>query len=144
MIRVLALVITGFFAASAQAGELEELFEDLLVPAEEVELDRYLWKKRLLIVFADSELDPEFIEQRQLLSQRPQYLADRDVLVVLDTDPSEQTELREEYRPRGFGLLLVGKDGETYLRKPVPWAVREISRSIDKLPMRQREMRSGS
>ena len=43
--------------------------------------------------------------------------------------------------PRGFMLMLVGKDGQVYLRKPLPWSVREISRSIDKLPQRQQEIR---
>jgi hypothetical protein len=38
-------------------------------------------------------------------------------------------------------LTLIGKDGEVKLRKPFPWDVREISRSIDKMPMRQREIR---
>jgi hypothetical protein len=37
--------------------------------------------------------------------------------------------------------VLVGKDGGNKLRKPFPWDVREISRSIDKMPMRQREIR---
>jgi hypothetical protein len=145
MIRVLAFVIAAFSAVPALSGELEdELFEDLLVPAGEVTLDQYLWKKRLLVVFSNSELDPQFTEQLDLLSERPNGLAARDVLIVLDSDPSEETELREEFRPRGFMLVLVGKDGEVYLRKPVPWDVREISRSIDKLPLRQREMREAS
>ncbi len=38
-------------------------------------------------------------------------------------------------------LVLVGKDGSVYLRKPFPWDVRELSRSIDKMPLRQQEMR---
>jgi hypothetical protein len=38
-------------------------------------------------------------------------------------------------------LILIGKDGQVYLRKPLPWNVREISRSIDKLPQRQQEVR---
>jgi hypothetical protein len=33
------------------------------------------------------------------------------------------------------------KDGTIYLRKPSPWDVREIGRTIDKLPMRQDEIR---
>lgn len=38
-------------------------------------------------------------------------------------------------------LTLMGKDGNVKLRKPFPWHVREITRSIDKMPMRQREIR---
>ena len=32
-------------------------------------------------------------------------------------------------------------DGTILLRKPAPWDVREISRSIDKLPLRKQEVR---
>jgi len=49
--------------------------------------------------------------------------------------------VRRELRPRGFMLALVGKDGQIKLRKPAPWDVRELSRSIDKMPMRQQEIR---
>jgi hypothetical protein len=38
-------------------------------------------------------------------------------------------------------LALIGKDGEIKLRKPAPWDVREITRSIDKMPLRAQEMR---
>ena len=38
-------------------------------------------------------------------------------------------------------MVLIGKDGGVKLRKPSPWSTREISRSIDKMPMRQREIR---
>ena len=50
---------------------------------------------------------------------------------------------RRKFRPRGFMLTLIGKDGEVELRKPFPWDVREISRSIDKMPLRQQEIRDG-
>jgi len=49
--------------------------------------------------------------------------------------------LRTKLRPRGFMLVLIGKDGGVKLRKPLPWDVRELSRTIDTMPMRQREMR---
>jgi len=48
--------------------------------------------------------------------------------------------LRSILRPRGFMMALVGKDGRVALRKPAPWSVRELSRSIDKMPLRQQEM----
>ena len=70
----------------------------------------------------------------------PEELLIRDVLVLTDTDPAAKSPLRQELRPRGFMLVLIGKDGKKYLRKPFPWDVREITRSIDKLPMRQQEM----
>ena len=38
-------------------------------------------------------------------------------------------------------LALIDKDGGVKLRKPFPWDVREITRSIDKMPLRQQELR---
>ena len=38
-------------------------------------------------------------------------------------------------------LTVIGKDGGVKLRKPFPWDVRELSRSIDKMPLRQQEIR---
>ena len=63
------------------------------------------------------------------------------MVVLTDTEKGAGTSLRRELRPRGFMLVLIGKDGTIYLRKPLPWSVREISRIIDKLPMRQQEVR---
>jgi len=61
--------------------------------------------------------------------------------VLTDTDPAAKSALRTALRPRGFGLVLIDKDGEVKLRKPAPWSTREISRSIDKWPTRQQEIR---
>jgi len=35
---------------------------------------------------------------------------------------------------------LIGKDGMVKLRKPFAWNMRELSRVIDKMPMRQQEI----
>jgi hypothetical protein len=67
-------------------------------------------------------------------------LRTRDVVVLTDTDPAARSPLRQKLRPRGFMLVLVGKDGGVKLRKPLPWTVREITRTIDKMPIRQREV----
>jgi hypothetical protein len=37
-------------------------------------------------------------------------------------------------------MALLGKDGGVRLRKPLPWDTRELSRVIDKMPMRQQEI----
>lgn len=72
--------------------------------------------------------------------QRPDDLAVRDVIILTDTDPSAQSALRTRLRPRGFMMVLIGKDGQIELRKPQPWDIREITRSIDKMPLRQQEI----
>jgi DNA-binding IscR family transcriptional regulator len=62
------------------------------------------------------------------------------VIVLTDTDPKARSALRKKLRPRGFMLVIIGKDGGVKLRKPHPWSVREITRSIDKFPSRLREV----
>ena len=105
-------------------------------------LEEYLWQKRPVIVFADSEFDPSFVEQIELLEAGLEELEARDVVILKDTDPTLTSELRKELRPRGFAIVLIGKDGGVKLRKASPWDVREISRVIDKMPIRQQEMRA--
>ncbi|MEO1679894.1 MAG: DUF4174 domain-containing protein [Pseudomonadota bacterium] len=112
-----------------------------IIDAADVTLDDFLWTRRPIVVFADTPADPRFAEQLRLLSAQPGELIERDVVVITDTDPSAQSAVRRQLRPRGFQLALVGKDGQVKLRKPSPWSVREISRTIDKMPMRQREIR---
>ena len=62
------------------------------------------------------------------------------MVVIIDTAPAAKSPIREALRPRGFMLVLIGKDGQIYLRKPFPWHVREITRSINKMPIRQQEL----
>lgn len=112
-----------------------------IVVAGEQTLDEFGWIARPLVVFADSPSDPRYIQQMEYIGARAADLADRDVVVITDTDPDARTPIRLELRPRGFDIVLIGKDGFKYLRKPSPWDVREISRSIDKMPLRQQELK---
>lgn len=142
MKSVLAFVFTAFFALPVIAQPMDAPhLESILPESDDVELSQFLWKKRVLVIFADSPGDPRFIQQMTRLETRPEDLAERDVVLLIDTDPSAESELRKTLRPRGFMLVLIGKDGNLYLRKPLPWDIREISRSIDKMPMRREELR---
>jgi len=135
-------VIVTFLAAGVQAQTLFSPDFPLVVRnAVDTDLSEFKWKQRPVVVFADSADDPAFIEQLELLANGAEDLTERDVVVIVDTDPDARSDIRLKMRPRGFMLTLVGKDGAIKLRKPFPWSVREISRSIDKMPMRQREIR---
>lgn len=111
-----------------------------VVEASDQTLSDYMWRARPLVVFADNPMDPRYIEQMELIGARADDLAERDVVVIVDTDPGAGSALRKELRPRGFMFVLVGKDGQKYLRKPFPWDVRELTRSIDKMPIRVQEL----
>ena len=106
----------------------------------DVDLESYRWTHRPVVVFADSPADPQFQEQMDELMQDVPALITRDVVVLVDTRPQEASALRKKLRPRGFMLVLVGKDGGVKLRKPLPWSVRELTRTIDKIPTRLREV----
>lgn len=142
MKSILSAVIAGLFATGAQAQAVFAPDIPVVVrQAVNTDLSEFKWTKRPVIVFADSEDDPAFIEQMRLLARQADDLEARDVVVIIDTDPEARSAIRLKMRPRGFMLTLVGKDGGIKLRKPFPWHVREITRSIDKMPMRQREIR---
>lgn len=139
---LLPFVLAALFAAplSAENGDIPTT-EQLFFSMDEVNLAQFKWKKRPVVVFADSDLDPAFVEQMQLLRQRSDELAARDVVVITDTNPEPLSDLRRKLRPRNFMLVLMSKEGTVNVRKPFPWDVREISRSIDKMPIRKREIR---
>ncbi len=108
--------------------------------AAEVDLDALRYVARPIVVLANSPFDPLVDEQLAFLLERADELALRDVILILDTDPAANTDVRQRLRPRAFQLVLMDKDGRVHLRKPAPWDVREITRSIDKMPLRQQEL----
>lgn len=142
-ITTFAALAAFAFAGSVGAADQSETLEIVTQDVTEVELSDFLWTKRPIVVFADTPADPRFSEQLDLLRSRSEALIERDVVVITDTNSGVLSPLRKKLRPRGFMLVLIGKDGDVKLRKPTPWNVREITRIIDKMPMRQREIREG-
>ncbi|MFZ3581022.1 DUF4174 domain-containing protein [Loktanella sp. DJP18] len=143
ILAVLGLAMT--LSVPAQAEETDPVAawnadRTLPVDAAGLDLSAFQWVARPVVVFADSPNDPQFVQQMELFADRPEELALRDVVVIFDTDPEARGDIRLELRPRGFMLALVGKDGQIEARKTRPWDVRELSRSIDKMPMRQQEI----
>jgi len=113
----------------------------VILNADEVDLTAFQWIARPVVVFADTPADPRFAEQMALIASDPGALAERDVVIITDTDPAAASEAREKLHPRGFALVLIAKDGTVALRKPTPWRVRELMSSIDKMPLREQEAR---
>ncbi|MGB3407842.1 MAG: DUF4174 domain-containing protein [Jannaschia sp.] len=150
MPSVLATLATlGLLALPLSAAEGLSVEEEWLADpgrifaADEVVLDELMWVARPVVVFANSPRDPAFVQQMEEITAELDRLIERDVIVITDTNPADNSDLRLKLRPRGFMLVLIGKDGGVVLRKPLPWTVRELSRSIDKMPMRLREEREG-
>lgn len=159
---VLALALPGLPAAAqdaeavaAQGAEAEaapEAASDPLaawqadplaiLPAEGVDLAAFEYLARPLVVFTDNPANPLFVEQMRLLGADLPALAERDVAVIVDSDPAARSAVRQALRPRGFGLVLLDKDGRVGLRRPSPQTVRELTRTIDRMPLREEELRA--
>jgi hypothetical protein len=150
MTRFAALLLAALVAAPVSAQEAvaaqaeTEQEQSIIRDGTDATLEEFLWVARPVVVFADSPADPRFVQQMEAIRARQEALAERDVVVLTDTDPSARSDLRRELRPRGFMLAIIGKDGTLIVRKPLPWDVREITRSIDKQPLRQQEIREES
>lgn len=110
------------------------------IEARDADLDGYLWRLRPIVVFADTPNDPQFVRQMQFLAEGSAELEERDVIVIVDTDPAARTEVRTRLRPRGFSLVIMDKDGEVKRRNPSAWRIREITHTIDRFPLRRQEI----
>ena len=120
-------------------------------------LDPYRWQNRVLLVFAPSDNDGRLSATRKLAREHSRGFEDRHLITVVALTEGEAPEgqplgriqtdsLREQYGigPSDFAVFLIGKDGGVKLRNPFPWDVRALSRQIDKMPLRQQEIRSSS
>lgn len=137
---LLGFLVSGLAWESHAADAAPASTSLAVLPADGVDPGGYIWKNRLVVVFADADADPAFAEQMQLLADDPAALVERDVLVVIDTTPAAMSLLRTKLRPHGFSLLWIDKDGAVRLRKASPWTVREITQAIDKTPIRLQEV----
>lgn len=136
-LSVLALAVALTLPLTAPAQDQLQVGP---VPAEGVVLADFLWLQRPIVVFADRPDDPQFIRQMALITAGLPELAERDVIVLTDTDPAARTDARQRLRPRGFSLVLLDKDGQVKRRQPAPWSMREITHTIDRFPLRREEM----
>ena len=139
----IALAVLIALPSTAQELTVLERWEEdrtQVFDGAEIILEDLQWVARPLVIFADTPNDPRFTQQMDLLLADMDDLAERDVIVITDTDRAAMSDVRTTLRPRGYMMALVGKDGRVALRKPAPWSVRELSRSIDKMPLRQQEI----
>lgn len=143
-LTTIALAVSLALPALAEEKTVLERWEEdrtQVFDGADIILDDLNWVARPLVVFADTPNDPRFQQQMDLLIADAEQLAERDVIIITDTDRDAMSDLRTTLRPRGYMMALVAKDGRVALRKPAPWSVRELTRSIDKMPLREQEVR---
>ncbi|MBY4893162.1 DUF4174 domain-containing protein [Rhodobacteraceae bacterium N5(2021)] len=135
----------GLFPMAAVAQDTTEVAVEVVDPlaprpAEGLTLEEFLWVARPIIIFADTPADPRVAEQLELLAERPEALLERDVVIIVDTNPDARSAIRLALRPRGFSIVVLAKDGTVGLRRPALRDVREIVRAIDNFQLRQEEL----
>jgi hypothetical protein len=151
MKALIPLALIALFAATTVSADevdpqdtvIERWQEDpaQVFDAADITLADLQWLARPVVVFADTPNDPRFRQQMDLLLASMDQLTERDVILITDTDPAARTSVRAALRPRGYALTVVDKDGRVLQRKPELWSVRELTRSIDRTPLRQQEIR---
>ena len=123
--------------------------------SEPFSLGDYQWGNRLLVVSSPAPDEPNFTRQLQQVAATGSEFGERDlVLISLATDgtsfagkrkldPTQVEEIRAALGidAGAFAVVLVGKDGTVKLSKSTIVAMDDIYALIDKMPMRQREIR---
>lgn len=123
--------------------------------SEPFSLGDYQWENRLLVVSSPAPDEPKLARQLQQVAATGTEFEERDlVLISLATDgtslagkrkldPTQVEEIRAALGidAGAFAVLLVGKDGTVKLSKNTIVPMDDIYALIDKMPMRQHEMR---
>ena len=121
-----------------------------------VDLDKYEWKNRLVLLFAPSSGFENYKNAVAELIQLSDEIDDRDLVVfhLLENDKSHVDEkeisrkdvqrLTEKYNAEKgvMTTILIGKDGGEKYRQTGQTNWQEIFDRIDAMPMRRAEMRA--
>ena len=113
------------------------------IEAAEVDLADFRWEARPVVVMAQSADDADYRRQMEIFASAAPEVADRDMLILTDTDPEAGGTLRDKLGPQGFGVYLIGKDGGVKFSSGAPVEMTRFREIIDAMPMRRREMRAG-
>ena len=116
----------------------------------------YQDQKRLLLIFAPSSTQADYEQQHTLLRGHEAACEERDLLVFhlfadgisyageVQVDAQSTADLRRHFdiARRAFHLVLIGKDGGVKWQAAQPTPLAQIFEIIDRMPMRQQEMRA--
>ncbi len=134
-----ALLLPMHFAAAQKAPPTSTLAQTLRANS---------GQKRVLLVGAPKADQPELQQQKQLLATVGPQLKERDFL-VLQLIYSQLTPADRQYWAQqlkqpltGFAVVLIGKDGGVKLTTIQPVAPADLFSTVDKMPMRQQEIKS--
>ncbi|GAB4187262.1 MAG: DUF4174 domain-containing protein [Thermoflexibacter sp.] len=121
--------------------------EDILQP--------YMWKNRLLLVFATSDKNLDYQKQMSIIAKASTGFVERHLIVfsifenhgITSTNQSLDfhtcKKLYEKFKisKDNFTVVLIGKDGGEKYRKNATLTSEELFAIIDAMPMRKAEMK---
>lgn len=110
----------------------------------EAALASHRGRERVLVVVAPSAEDHRYVEQRKLWSGTEQGCAERDLVILPVLGDAGELATKLALEPRGFDVVLVGKDGHAASKSTEPVSAAAIFAQIDAMPMRRAEIRERS
>jgi hypothetical protein len=150
----LVLTLTAFITVglSCERQQVEQMSKNS--EPKRIDFSRYLWKNRPVLIFAPSDQDSHYIEQKTELEEKTAELNDRDIILIelfeaggskVSRNPvndEQHSLLKKEFDVRdGFTFILIGKDGTVKLKSARPVSSEDLFALIDSMPMRKQEMR---
>ncbi|MEZ4459225.1 MAG: DUF4174 domain-containing protein [bacterium] len=105
-----------------------------------VNLHQHQWRDRVVLLFSDDENHADLVAMRSALAQDLRGVRERDMVIYV-LKPSSKVGRQFGVAAHGFTFILVGKDGGEKMRQAQVVALKELYATIDRMPMRQREMR---
>ena len=150
MTKILIVVMMIFMALSMGGSRN--------AAAQTIDFSQYLWKNRLLLMFAPDRSHPAFDALHRSLLAQGAEVSDRDLVIfeIIESGPSRINKadltseaahlLREKFNADmgKFRVILIGKDGGVKLNRGDQTDLRDIFALIDSMPMRREEMRQKS
>ena len=117
-------------------------------------LENYLWKNRIVILFAPHDSSVLLRKQYATLKSDFRGLKERDLLLIrvvsdqvegeeFSRGADEAQQLRRQYQiaDNAFCVVLIGKDGSEKIRSNDIVSRDELYAVIDAMPMRRQEMK---
>ncbi|MEO0570458.1 MAG: DUF4174 domain-containing protein [Bacteroidota bacterium] len=108
-------------------------------------LDKYLWKNRVVVIFKTVHNDLKVKEQLEAFKEFPREIEDRQI-IILAPKKVEKSKFLERFGLDNdySGLILLGKDGGIKLKETLITKPQLLFDLIDAMPMRRAEMRNTS
>ena len=153
MNQIILLTFFPFFImAHIQAGDDKNISE---CPGENISLNQFQWENRIIVMFADHSESEPYQRQMNEFESQPKGLSDRDLVLIsvfdkecamfegkiISVESAESIRSRLSPTNDNYSIFLIGKDGGIKLKQDEFLAPDELFRVIDRMPMRQREMR---